>query len=164
VRRNLHELNPHAQVLEAASPLVVEDGEQIRGKRVLVIEDGPTTTHGEMKYGAGFIAAQRYGAAQIIDPRPFAVGSLIDTFAKYPEIGSVVPAMGYGTAQMRDLEATINDSNADLVLTATPIDLTRILKVNLPIMRVRYELQIIGTPTLHDLLQSQLAAWLEVQR
>jgi predicted GTPase len=164
VRQNIQELNPHALILEAASPVMVDDAEQIRGKRVLVIEDGPTTTHGEMKYGAGLIAAQRYGAAQIIDPRPFAVGSLVEIFAKYPEINRIVPAMGYGDAQMRDLEATINASGADVVLAATPIDLTRILKVNLPIARVRYELQIIGTPTLQELLQSQLNSWFEMQR
>ena len=164
VRQNLRELNPNAQILEAASPVIVDDAELIYGKRVLVIEDGPTTTHGEMKYGAGLIAAQRYGAAQIIDPRPFAVGSLVETFAKYPGIHSVVPAMGYGTAQMHDLEATINASGADVILAATPIDLTRILKVKLPIVRVRYELQIIGTPTLSELLQSHMTSWLELQR
>jgi predicted GTPase len=164
VRENLHLLNPDAQVLEAASPVVVDNGEQIQGKRVLVIEDGPTTTHGEMKYGAGFIAAQRYGAAEIIDPRPFAVGSLLETFAKYPQINQIVPAMGYGAAQIRDLEATINASHADLVLSATPIDLTRILQVRLPMLRIRYELQIIGTPTLKELLQSHLIESLELHQ
>lgn len=152
VAENVRTVNPKAQIVEAASPLVVEDAHRIKGKRVLVIEDGPTTTHGEMKYGAGVIAAQRYGAGEIIDPRPFAVASIAETFAKYPEIGQVVPAMGYGSAQMRDLEATINQSGADIVLAATPIDLTRILKVNLPMIRVRYDLQIIGTPTLEDIL------------
>lgn len=164
VHHNLRQLNPHARILEAASPVMVNDPEQIYGKRVLVVEDGPTTTHGEMKYGAGLIAAQRYGAAQILDPRPFAVGSLVDTFAKYPEINRILPAMRYGPNQMRDLEATINASGADVILAATPIDLTRILKVNLPIVRVRYELQIIGTPTLNELLQSQITSWFELQR
>lgn len=156
VRDNVRQINPNALILEAASPVFIDDGAQMRGKRVLVVEDGPTTTHGEMKYGAGVIAAQRYGAAEIIDARPFAVNSIAATFEKYPNIGNVLPAMGYGDAQMRDLEATINNSNADLVIAATPIDLTRILKVKLPMLRVRYELQVIGTPTLEDLLHEKV--------
>jgi predicted GTPase len=130
----------------------------MRGKRVLVVEDGPTTTHGEMKYGAGVIAAQRYGAAEIIDARPFAVGSIAETFAKYSQIGTVLPAMGYGRAQMDDLAETINRSNADLVVAATPIDLTRVLKVNLPMLRVGYELQVIGSPTLEEIIAERLNA------
>ncbi len=152
VRASVQQLNPDAIILEAASPLFVERPQIIRGRRVLVIEDGPTTTHGEMGYGAGVIAARRYGAAEIIDPRPFAVGSIQDTYAQYPSTGPVLPAMGYGAQQMADLEVTINGSDADLVIAATPIDLRRIIKVRIPIERVRYELQIIGAPTLADLL------------
>lgn len=158
VRDNVRALNPNAIILEAASPVFVKDGGQMRGKRVLVVEDGPTTTHGEMKYGAGVIAAQRYGAAEIIDARPFAVGSIAETFAKYPQIGTVLPAMGYGRAQMDDLAETINRSNADLVVAATPIDLTRILKVKLPMLRVGYELQVIGSPTLEEIIAERLNA------
>lgn len=157
VRENVRRLNPQAVIVEAASPVFVDNGKQIRHKRVLVIEDGPTTTHGEMKYGAGVIAAQRYGAAELVDARPFAVGSIAETYQKYPAIGSVLPAMGYGRAQMDDLAATINRCPADLVLAATPIDLTRILKVNLPLLRVHYELQIIGSPTLEELLEEFVA-------
>lgn len=157
VRDNVRALNPNALILEAASPLIVDGGAAIRGKRVLVVEDGPTTTHGEMKYGAGVVAAQRYGAGELVDARPFAVRSIQATFAKYPNIGTVLPAMGYGRAQMDDLAETINASDADLVVTATPIDLTRILKVNKPMVRVRYELQVIGTPTLEDLLREKFA-------
>jgi predicted GTPase len=156
IRQNIHQLNPHAVILEAASPVLIDDGEQIRGSRVLVVEDGPTTTHGEMKYGAGYIAAQRYGAAEILDPRPFAVGSIAETFERYPEIGHVLPAMGYGEAQMHDLEATINQSDADYVIAATPIDLTRIITVDLPMLRVHYELQVIGNIQLEDLIQAKL--------
>ena len=152
VRANIERLNPNAVVLEAASPLFVDNPQAIRGKRVLVVEDGPTLTHGEMTYGAGFVAAQRFAAAEIIDPRPFAVGSIAETFAKYPGAGKVLPAMGYSPAQIADLEETINRSDADLVIVATPIDLTRIMKVKLPVERVRYEIQVIGTPTLADLL------------
>lgn len=155
VRANIAAVNPRAVVLEAASPLFVDHPEAIRGKRVLVVEDGPTLTHGEMAYGAGVVAAQRFGAAEIIDPRPFAVGSIIETYAKYPTTGHVLPAMGYGSAQMADLEATINRSGADLVLAATPIDLRRIIRVQLPVERVRYELQVIGAPTLDDLLAAR---------
>jgi len=158
VRENVRSVNPDAVLLEAASPVMVDEGARIRGQRVLVVEDGPTTTHGEMKYGAGVIAAQRYGASEIVDPRPFAVGSIAQTFARYPGIGNVLPAMGYGREQMNDLEATINASDVDLVIAATPIDLTRILTVNRPMLRVRYELQVIGTPTLEQLLHEKLGA------
>lgn len=158
VRENVQRVNPQALILEAASPVVVDESAEIRGKRVLVIEDGPTTTHGEMQYGAGVIAARRYGAAEIIDPRPFAVNSIAQTFEAYPGIGRVLPAMGYGAAQIRDLETTINNSGADLVISATPIDLTRVLKVQIPMARVRYELQVIGRPTLEALLRERLEA------
>ncbi len=155
VRDNLHALNPDAVIIEAASPLFVDDPEAIRGKRVLVIEDGPTLTHGEMKYGAATVAAQRFGAGEIIDPRPFAVGTIIDTYEKYPEIGILLPAMGYGDKQMRDLEKTIENADVDIVVSGTPIDLTRVVKVNKPMQRVRYELQEIGVPTLADLLKAK---------
>jgi predicted GTPase len=152
VRDNLHRLNPRAIQIEAASPLFVDDPEAIRGKRVLVIEDGPTLTHGEMAYGAGFVAARRFGAAEIVDPRPFAVNSIAATYRKYPKTGPILPAMGYGEAQMRDLEATINASDVDMVVVGTPIDLTRVIKISKPFQRIRYELQELGQPTLYDLL------------
>ncbi len=152
VREALHQLNPQAIQIEAASPLFVEHPETIRGQRVLVVEDGPTLTHGEMAYGAAYVAARRFGAAAIVDPRPFAVKSIAATYAKYPKTGPVLPAMGYGAEQMKDLEATINASDADLVLIGTPIDLKRLIKMNKPSQRVRYELQEIGQPTLQDVL------------
>ena len=152
VREALNELNPNAVVIEGASPLFVDDPAAIRGKRVLVVEDGPTLTHGEMAYGAGWVAARRFGAGEIVDPRPFAVGSIIDTFNKYPTTGDVLPAMGYGSKQTKELEQTIDNADVDLVIIGTPIDLTRVLKINKPSQRVRYELQEIGTPTLVDIL------------
>ncbi len=155
VRDSVQQMNPKAVVLEAASPLFVDNPGAIRGKRVLVVEDGPTLTHGEMAYGAGVIAAQRFGAAEIIDPRPYAVGSIVDTYSKYPTTGKVLPAMGYGAKQMAELEQTINASNAELVIVATPIDLSRVISIKLPMERVRYELQVIGTPTLDDLLRAR---------
>jgi predicted GTPase len=155
VHENLHRLNPTAVQVEAASPLFVDDPAAIRGKRVLVIEDGPTLTHGEMAYGAGYVAARRFGAAEIVDPRPFAVKSIAATFKKYPKTGPILPAMGYGDAQMRDLEATINASDVDLVIVGTPIDLTRVIKISKPFQRVRYELQELGVPTLTDLLTAK---------
>jgi len=155
VRNSINALNPKAIVIEAASPLFVDKPELIRGKRVLVVEDGPTLTHGEMAYGAGYVAARRYGAAEIIDPRPFAVKSIAATYMKYPNTGMILPAMGYGDAMIKDLEATINKSGADLVVIGTPIDLTRIMKIKLPTQRVRYELQEIGKPTLEDILKAK---------
>jgi predicted GTPase len=152
VRESIQLLNPNAIVVDAASPIFVDHPEKIRGKRVLVIEDGPTLTHGEMAYGAGVVAARRFGASEIIDPRPFAVRTIKDTYEKYPNTGPILPAMGYGGDQMRDLEETINNSDADLVISATPIDLSRVIKVKLPLERVRYELDPIGTPDLRDLL------------
>ncbi len=157
VRNNLNELNPNAIVIEGASPLFVENPEAIRGKRVLVIEDGPTLTHGEMAYGAGWVAARRFGAGEIVDPRPFAVKSIAATYQKYPKTGAILPAMGYGEEQMRDLEATIERADVDLVISATPIDLTRVIKVNKPMQRVRYELQEIGQPTLEDILKAKFS-------
>ena len=151
-RRITMELNPDATIIEAASPIFVEDGAYIRGKRVLVIEDGPTVTHGEMPYGAGWVAARRYGAAEIVDPRPFAVGSIRDTFEKYPTTGPVLPAMGYGAKQTAELAETINTAPVDLVVVATPIDLRSLIEIDKPAVRVRYELQEIGEPTLADVL------------
>jgi predicted GTPase len=155
VRENLRSMNPTAIMIEGASPLFVDDPEAIRGKRVLVIEDGPTLTHGEMAYGAGYVAARRFGAAEIVDPRPFAVRSIAATYVKYPKTGPILPAMGYGEAQMKDLEATIAAANVDMIVIGTPIDLTRIIKINKPSQRVRYELQEIGQPTLQDLLMKK---------
>jgi predicted GTPase len=156
VRRNIEALNPNAVVVDAASPIFVEDPAAIRGKRVLVVEDGPTLTHGEMAYGAGVIAARRFGAAEIIDPRPWAVASIAETYAKYPDTGPVLPAMGYGEAQLRDLEATINQVPCDLVIVGTPIDLARVINIQHPSQRVRYELQPIGQPTLEAILRERL--------
>ncbi len=156
VRENVRTTNPEALIIEAASPIFVEDGRLIKGKRVLVIEDGPTLTHGEMLYGAGVIAARKYGAAELIDPRRFAVGTIKATFEKYTHIGALLPAMGYGDKQMRDLESTINSSDAELVVIATPIDLRRVISLSKPAVRVRYELQEIGEPTLEQLLQKVL--------
>lgn len=155
VRRNIAALNPSATVVEAASPIFVEDPAAIRGKRVLVVEDGPTLTHGEMAYGAGWVAAQRFGASEIVDPRPFAVGTIAQTYAKYPTTGAVLPAMGYGDSQIRELEQTINRAAADIVLIGTPIDLGRILDLNKPAQRIRYELQEIGQPTLGEILEAR---------
>jgi predicted GTPase len=155
VRNNLAKVNPNAIVIEAASPLFVDNPEEIRGKRVLVIEDGPTLTHGEMAYGAGWVAARRFGAAEIVDPRPFAVRSIKATYEKYPKTGPILPAMGYGEAQTRDLEATIAKADVDLVIIGTPIDLNRIIKIKKPTQRVRYELQEIGQPTLEDVLKAK---------
>ncbi len=155
VRQNLRMRNPRATIIEAASPLFVDDPAAIMGKRVLVIEDGPTLTHGEMAYGAGYVAARRFGAAEIVDPRPFAVNSIRATYEKYPKTGPILPAMGYGEAQTRDLEATINAADVDMVIIGTPIDLKRVIKINKPAQRVRYELQEIGQPTLEDILKAK---------
>ena len=154
VKRSIRELNPRAMVIEAASPIFVERPEEIRGRRVLAIEDGPTLTHGEMKYGAGVLAALKHGAAEVVDPRPYTVGSIAETFRIYPEIGTLLPAMGYGDQQMRDLEQTIERTPADVVLVATPIDLRRVIKIAKPALRVSYELQEIGRPDLADALRS----------
>ena len=155
VRQNLASVNSRAVVIEAASPLFVDDPAAIKGRRVLVVEDGPTLTHGEMAYGAGYVAARRFGAAEIVDPRPFAVGSIRGTFEKYPSTGPVLPAMGYGAQQTRELEETINKMDVDLVIIGTPIDLLRVIQINKPSQRVRYELQEIGQPTLVDILKAK---------
>ncbi len=155
-RRIGFELNPDALVIEAASPLFVDNGDAIRGKRALVVEDGPTLTHGGMAYGAGWVAARRYGAAQIVDPRPYAVGSIAATYEKYPTTGDVLPAMGYGEKQVEELAATIRATEADVIVIGTPIDLTRLIEFDKPSVRVRYELQEIGDPTLEDALKPVL--------
>ncbi|MBZ0202767.1 MAG: cyclic 2,3-diphosphoglycerate synthase [Ignavibacteria bacterium] len=155
VRNNIMKLNPAAKIVEAASPISLEkpkDASLIRGKRVLIVEDGPTLTHGEMKYGAGTIAAQKFEAAEIVDPRPYAVKSIKDTYAKYPNIGVLLPAMGYGEQQMKDLEATIAKTPCDAVIIGTPIDLRRIITIKQPAVRISYDLQEVGKPDLTDIL------------
>ncbi|MDD5088025.1 MAG: cyclic 2,3-diphosphoglycerate synthase [bacterium] len=156
VRSSIESVNPHAMQIDAASPVTVDRPELIRGRRVLVIEDGPTCTHGEMKFGAGVIAARKFGVGEIVDARPFAVGSIAYTYRKYPGIGNVLPAMGYGEKQIADLEATIRRAKVDAVVVATPIDLTRLIKIAQPMTRVGYDLQVIGQPTLEDALRPVL--------
>lgn len=140
VEENIRRVNPNARIIRAKSPVTVEDPSAVKGKRVLVVEDGPTVTHGEMSFGAGHVAARKHEAADIVDPRPYAVGSIEGTFEKYPHVSEVLPAMGYGDKQMAELEATINAAECDLVLIGTPIDLGRLMRINKPTMRVRYEL------------------------
>jgi predicted GTPase len=153
VLTSIHENTTNARIVLAASPFEIErDGEEIRGKRVLAIEDGPTLTHGEMTYGAAVLAARQHGAAELVDPRPFAVGTIAETFGQYPEIGTLLPAMGYGRKQMDDLRETIERSDADLVLIGTPIDLRRLIELDKPALRVTYKLQEMGEPTLKDVL------------
>ncbi len=159
VRTNIRAVNPDARIVDAASPLTVDNPSLITGANVLVVEDGPTLTHGEMEYGAGFVAAEKFGAGDYIDPRPFAVGTIIDTYEKYyadREEAFILPAMGYGEDQMRDLQQSINAADCDVVVIATPIDLTRIIKINKPVVRVGYELQEIGRPDLPEILESFL--------
>jgi len=153
VRKNIMMVNPNVPIIEAASPISVDDPSVIKGKRVLVIEDGPTLTHGGMKYGAGTIAAQRFGASEIIDPRPYTVRSISETFTKYPYIGKLLPAMGYSKEQLKDLETTINNSGCEAVVIGTPIDLAKLIDFKMPITRVQYELQEIGKPSLKEFLQ-----------
>lgn len=150
VRESAEILNPNAEVIEAASPIRVDNPEVIRGKRVLVVEDGPTLTHGGMKIGAGVVAAKKYACKEMVDPRPFLKGKLKETFDIYPEIGTLLPAMGYSDQQLADLEATINGTDCDSVIIGTPIDLSRIVKINKPYTRVFYDLQCIGEPDLKD--------------
>ena len=152
---NIQEVNPNATIIEGASPVTVEKPNLIRGKRVLVVEDGPTLTHGEMQYGAGTVAAQKLGAKEIVDPRPYTVKSITATFEKYPNIGVLLPAMGYGKAQMKDLETTINKTKCDSVVIGTPIDLGRYIKINKPHTRVKYDLQEIGAVTLETVLKEK---------
>ena len=152
VRENIEKINPKAVVIDAASPIRVDHPEIIRGKRVLVVEDGPTLTHGGMKIGAGTVAAKKFGAAELIDPRPFLKGKLAETFEIYPGIGCLLPAMGYSDQQLADLEETINATDCDAVVVGTPIDLSRIVKINKPFTRVHYDLQSIGEPSLKQLI------------
>ncbi len=157
VRENVSTVNPRATIVDGASPLFVENFELIKGKNVLVVEDGPTLTHGEMKYGAGVMAAIKYGAADLIDPRQWATGKMAETFEKYPEIGTLLPAMGYSDQQLKDLETTINNVECDLVVIGTPIDLNRVIKINKPTVRVTYELQEIGAPNFETILKKQFS-------
>ncbi len=156
VRESISKVNPNAVVIDGASPLTVDKPELIKGKRVLVIEDGPTLTHGEMKIGAGTVAAMKFGAAELVDPRPYAVGKLAETFKIYPNIGTLLPAMGYGEQQVADLEKTIAATPCDTVVIATPIDLNRIVKINKPNVKVGYDLQEIGRPDLYDVINDFL--------
>jgi predicted GTPase len=153
VRENIEKINPNATVIEAASPIFVDNPELIKGKRVLVVEDGPTLTHGGMKYGAGYVAAKKFGAKEIIDPRPYAVGSIVETYKKYPHLDLILPAMGYGKKQIKELEETINRADADVVILGTPVDLRRFMNLNKPAVRVKYELEEIGQPKLKDVLE-----------
>ena len=152
VRMNIHSMNPKAVIIEGASPVFVDNPDLISGKNVLVVEDGPTLTHGEMLYGAGIIAAEKFACADLVDPREWAVGSIKDTFDKYPDIGILLPAMGYGEQQMKDLEETINNCECDSVIIATPIDLARIINIKKPHCKVSYELQEIGYPTIKSVI------------
>jgi predicted GTPase len=152
VRESIEKVAPDAIVVDGASPIRVDDPSVIKGKRVLVVEDGPTLTHGEMKIGAGVVAARKFGAATLVDPRPYTVGKLTETFEKYPNIGTLLPAMGYGDQQLKDLEATINNTDCDAVVIGTPIDLNRIINIRKPSTRVWYDLQEIGSPNLEEVI------------
>lgn len=153
VRESIEAINPNAIVVDGASPIKVDDPSIIKGKRVLVVEDGPTLTHGEMKIGAGTVAAKKFGAKELVDPRPFTVGKLSETFRIYPNIGTLLPAMGYGEQQLKDLEATINGTDCDSVVIGTPIDLNRIISIKKPNTRVYYDLQEIGSPDLNEVIE-----------
>jgi predicted GTPase len=161
VRRNIREFNPRAVVIEATMPVSVDNPADIQGKRVLVIEDGPTLTHGGMGFGAGVLAAKKFGARELVDPRPFAAGSLRETFEKYPHIRGLLPAMGYGDRQIRDLEETLRRVDCDLVIVATPVNLRRIVKISQPTCRVTYELEETGSPNLTEVLRDFVAERLE---
>jgi len=158
VRRNIEIYAPRASIVLAESPVLVNNPGLILGARIVVVEDGPSLTHGGMSYGAGFLAAGKYGAAKVVDPRPYAVGTIKDTYSHYPHIGPVIPAMGYSTDQIQDLERTINGADCDLVVFATPIQLTRILSINKPALRVRYEYRDHGSPLLEECLLKRLQA------
>ena len=152
VRESVFEVNPNATIVEAASPIFIDDYQLIRGKRVLAVEDGPTLTHGEMTYGAAVVAAEKFGALELVDPRPYTVGTITETYEKYPEIGSLLPAMGYDDQQIKDLEKTINQTECDVVIIGTPIDLRKLVNINKTAVRVTYELQEIGKPDLKETL------------
>ena len=153
VRKNLQNVNSDAVIIECASPITVENSDLIAGKKVLVVEDGPTLTHGEMKIGAGMVAAEKFGAAETVDPRPYLVGKLLETFDHYPDIGLLLPAMGYGEEQVKDLESTINNTECDVVIIGTPIDLRRLIDIKQPSVRVTYDLEETGSPSMADILQ-----------
>ncbi len=155
IRKTAREINPDATIIDAASPVYVDGGEQIKGKRVIVVEDGPTLTHGGMSYGAGYVAARKWGAKEIVSPYPYAVGSIKATYEKYSQTREVLPAMGYSETQIKELEETINKIPADLVVIGTPIDLRRVVKLNKPAVRVRYELEEIGKPDLEDIIKEK---------
>ncbi|HML04085.1 MAG TPA: cyclic 2,3-diphosphoglycerate synthase [Candidatus Bathyarchaeia archaeon] len=155
VRRNTKTVNPEATIIEAASPITVDNPDIIKGKRVLVVEDGPTLTHGNMPYGAGVIIAKKLGAGELVDPRPFAVGSIVAAFKKFQHLGPLLPALGYGKEQIQELQETINDTPCDVVVIGTPIDLRRVLRINKPAVRAKYELQELGSPTLEDILRDR---------
>jgi predicted GTPase len=158
VRASVRALNPRATIVDAASPIFLDHAESIEGKRVLVVEDGPTLTHGEMQYGSGTVTARKFGASEIVNPREYAQGKIAEIFTKYPRIGALLPAVGYGDEQVRDLERTIRRVPCDVVIIATPVDLTRIIRIDKPMLRVRYELQEIGKPDLDDIIRQRLAA------
>jgi predicted GTPase len=158
VERTIRSVNPRARIIRARSPIALDDPGAVRGKRVLVVEDGPTLTHGEMKFGAGHVAAKRGGAAAIVDPRPYAVGSIRDVYAKYPHVTDVLPAMGYGETQMRELAATIESAPCDVVVIGTPIDLGRLLDVSKPTVRARYELDEEDPAALRDAIAGAIHA------
>jgi predicted GTPase len=152
VRKNIHAFNPQAIVIDSAMPVAVDEPSLLRGKRVLVVEDGPTLTHGGMRFGAGVLAAHKYGASELVDPRPYAVGSIRQTFVEYPHIDSLLPAMGYGSTQIHELERTIERVPCDVVLVATSIDVRRLINIRQPTVRVTYELEEIGRPNLNDVV------------
>jgi predicted GTPase len=156
VEANVKQVNPNALLLEAASPIVVDKPESIKGKRVLVVEDGPTVTHGNMPYGAATIAAKKFGAAEIVDPKPYAVGSIKRTYALYPHLGAVLPALGYSDTQVSELKATIEATPCDMVLVGTPVDLGRVMRLSKPTVRVKYELQVLGPICLEELMDGFL--------
>jgi predicted GTPase len=152
VRSNIAKVNPNALVIDAVSPTFVDKPELIKGKRVLVIEEGPTVTHGEIKYSYGSLTAQKYGAAELVDPKPYAVGKLKETFDHYPNLGPILPSMGYSAQQVKDLETTIEKTPADIVVIATPIDINRIINIKKPSVKIGYELQEIGSPNLKEVV------------
>lgn len=156
MRNQIRAANAEAVIIEAASPVMADRPNTVTGRKVLVVEDGPTVTHGEMRFGAGTVLAKKFGAREVVDPRPFAVGSIADTYKTYPGIGPILPAMGYGDDQVRDLEATIERVPCEVVVIGTPIDLSRLAKIRQPVVRVRYELQEIGRPDLADAIQGVL--------
>ncbi|MGP6139461.1 cyclic 2,3-diphosphoglycerate synthase [Jeotgalibaca sp. A127] len=158
VEHNVQAVNPTATIIKADSTITVENPDLIKGKKVLVVEDGPTLTHGEMLIGAGSVAAERYGAAEIVDPHPFAVGKIVETFEKYPHVKNILPAMGYGDEQLKDLETTINNTDCDAVIIGTPIDLSRIISINKPCTRVHYDLEEVTTPDLDAILEDFIVA------